>query len=149
MLGQSLGGLRPSLGPWTPYTPTVTQSGAITSFTTNLSRYVQQGKRVDFQVYLTINNAGGAVGANAVLVTLPVTAKGGATLLVDGQGWIDDSSVPTVFPGIVVLASVTAFEFMPSDITNNAVTIPLGALNFVAALATGDIIAASGTYEAA
>lgn len=61
-----------SLGVWSDYTPTWTQSATITK-TTNFARYTQLGKLVVGSLKMTASSAGTA--NNKILVGLPVSAS--------------------------------------------------------------------------
>ncbi|HSE46471.1 MAG TPA: hypothetical protein VLA89_14190 [Gemmatimonadales bacterium] len=137
---------------WTGYTPTVTQGGTVTSFTTNTSKYKKIDRVVIAQGRITINNAGTAAGANDVTVSLPVTALDG-TLEYSTTGAIFDSSANLIYAGAVRKASTTTLKL----ITIRTGTAPLsaagavflGSIDFTAALATGDVIDFCIVYEAA
>lgn len=60
-----------ALGPWTSYTPTLTQ-GVSVSLSANTSTYVQIGKIVVAFINITASSAGTA--SNEIQVSLPVTA---------------------------------------------------------------------------
>lgn len=60
------------IGQWTDYTPTLTQSIAVTK-TINYARYIRIGRLIVAQVYLTITSAG--TGGNPVVVGLPFAAS--------------------------------------------------------------------------
>lgn len=130
------------LGAWTDYTPTLTQSGAVTKTVTS-ARWVRAGRRVSFQVVLTATGSGTA--NNVVLVGLPVAAV--ATLLPMGSGMIFDTSASTFYSGLLLGGASASV----AQIVANGNVIGLGGTSavFAAALASGDIIYAAGTYEAA
>ncbi len=133
---------------YTGYTPTVTQSGTVTTFSTNTARYVRVGKFVHVNGRLTVNNAGGAAGANIVTVSLPVTAASSENLYV-GNGQIYDASANVLYPALVRLASTTTFDFLAlASAVSGAANLFLGTVQFTAALATSDLIDFSLTYEA-
>ena len=127
-------------GAWTSYTPTVTQSGAVTC-TVNYSKYARYGRTIHWTFWLTMTGAG--TGSNAVTVSLPVTAasaNGGA-----GVAAIYDSSASTPYVcSAQTNGAATAIAFV-GDAS--------GAGNWGStpntALATGDTIRGSITYEAA
>ncbi len=127
----------------TAHTPTVTQGGTVTSFTTNNSRYQVEGGWVTLSVYVSINNAGTAAGANNITVSLPVTAVDTAGHIV-GAGAIFDASAGLYYRAHVAIASATTVFFYPVANANNAV---LGNDTFVAALANGDIISFTARYR--
>ena len=153
MLGQSLGGVRPSLGAWIAYTPTVTQSGAVTSFTSNTSRYQQWGKIVVAVGRIAINNAGGATAANDVTVTLPVPAQAGSSQYA-GTGAIFDSSASVIYGaqlriGVGIINFQTVHANGSGSGLSTAGATNLGSLDFTAALAGSDFVDFFVVYEAA
>lgn len=137
---------------WTTYTPTVVQSGAITSIQSNSFRYRVIGKTVFVQGRLTINNATGAVAGNLISVSLPVAGPGSLAGPI-GMGALIDASAALLYAGQVRLLSTTTVGLL----TIRTGTAPLasggaiylGAVDFTAVLATGDIIDFYCAYEAA
>jgi hypothetical protein len=127
-------------GQWTSYTPTLTQSGAVTKTVTH-ARYCRSGRSITAQVLLDVTGAGTA--ANPVIVGLPVAAA--AVALVGGSGYVTDTSAGARHGGILLLDSTTTAQFIPSAGSSGV----LGTAVFTAALAAGDIVAFTATYEAA
>ena len=133
----------------TPYTPTVTQSGTVTSFTTNTSTYIQLGKLVFAWGRLTVNNAGTAAGANLVSVSLPVTARNATDNI--GFGKLFDTSAARIYAFNAIGAGAGVnFQLQPvaAEIDTGGAAV-LGTLTFTDALATGDIIDFHVMYLAA
>ena len=130
-------------GAWTSWTPTVTQSGAVT-VTNTRSRYARYGRTIHFSLELTVTGTG--TGSNAIIVSLPVTAadSSGASGI---TGHIRDDSSGINYAFIGYGTSTTTFR-LKSTSTDGALGL-LGSTTFTAALASGDLIFASGTYEAA
>jgi hypothetical protein len=126
-------------GAWTSWTPTVTQSGTVTTTNTR-SRYVRYGRTIHFSVDLSVTGSG--TGSNPVLVSLPATAAASAQM-VAGTGNIGDSSAATDYVGSPYLNSTAAVGLL------NSSGAYLGNATFTAGLASGDRIRISGTYEAA
>lgn len=130
-------------GAWTTYTPTVTQSGTVNKTVTRAA-WMRIGRLVFVQWALSMTGAG--TGNNVITVSLPVAAAttGGAWLPC-GQAYINDVSVGE-YPshvGIVGAAQTTArFLRCDADPSGYVGTDP----NF--ALASGDLIAATFSYEA-
>lgn len=137
---------------WTAYTPTVVQSGTVTSFSANSFRYRQIGKTVFVQGRLTINAIGGAVAANLVSISLPVTAPAALSGPI-GTGSIIDVSASLLYAGQVRMLSTTTVGLLTvrtgTAPLSTAGAIYLGAVDFTEVLATGDIIDFYCTYEAA
>lgn len=130
-------------GAWLSYTPTLTQSVTVTK-TVNYAKYMQVGKLVVVQVFLSVTGAGTA--ANAILVGLPVTAaQTGAAPQEVGTGAVLDSSLGQVWKGQAILHSTTDVWFRASGSSTNV----LGTGDMTAALASGDQVSMTVTYEAA
>lgn len=127
---------------WSSYTPTLTQSGAVTKTVTR-AKYVQLGKMVTVSLDLTVTGTGTA--SNAVIVGLPVTAASASDNQI-GSGIVFDASAGLLYQGAVVLASTTTIAMY------GPATSPVGYLGtqqFTAALASGDRITGTIIYEAA
>lgn len=126
---------------WTTYTPTLTQSGAVTK-TVTYARYLRVGRMITVEVLLVATGAG--TGANRITVSLPVTAAQGGDM-VAGSGYVFDASAATVYAGPATLFSTTsAAIYLGSGVANH-----LGAAGMTAALANTDNVSVSLTYEAA
>ena len=126
---------------WSTYTPTLTQSGAVTK-TVDYASYMKIGRLVICNVHLTATGAG--TGSNAISISTPFTANT-AGLMTVGTGVIFDSSANTRFPGIAILASSTTIQFFPSSEANQ--NGYLGAIIMTAALASADTITAHFAFE--
>lgn len=127
---------------WTSFTPSLTQSGAVTK-TVTTARYQRVGRLIIAEVYLTCTGSGTA--ANPVIVGLPVTASGPIDTLV-GVGRVYDSSATARYEASVGLRSTTTVHFFP---TSTTVADVLGNTAFTAALASGDQVHYKIAYEAA
>lgn len=127
---------------WTSYTPTLTQSAAVTK-TVTYAKYIQIGKTVIAEINLTCTGTGTA--ANTVLVGLPPVAAASPNFTPVGTGYIFDSSVNLIYRAIIDHFSGT-FRFLATTSTASAA---LGADTFTAALASGDEVKLSIAYEAA
>jgi hypothetical protein len=130
------------LAAWTSYTPTLTQSGAVTK-TVTYAKYIQMGKTVIANVILTCTGAGSA--ANSVIVGLPVTAAQSASQLI-GTAELFDADAALAYRAMVMIASTTTVFLRPA---NSTVSNVLGNTSFTAALASGDVITLTIMYEAA
>lgn len=131
---------------WTPYTPALTQSGAVAA-TVNYARYTRLGMTVMAQGELAVTGTGTA--SNSVLVDLPpVPAVQPTSGFLLGIGVVIDSSAAQAWKGAAEIsgASPTKMNFLP---TNGADATPLGTSSFTAALANGDVVRWSISYEAA
>jgi hypothetical protein len=132
-------------GAWTSWTPTVTQSGSVT-VTNTRSRYARYGRTIVASFDLTVTGSGSA--NNAITVSLPVTAAAAGVVPV-GTARLVDTGTSTTFGAICVLATTTTI-WLNQTSTNSTTTI-LGSTSSenATALASGDIIAGTVTYEAA
>jgi hypothetical protein len=135
----NFGELAPFFSAWTSWTPTLTQPGAITK-TVSGAHYVQIGKLVVANFYLTVTGTG--TGTNAVTVGLPVACA--RTALIIGSGTIFDANVTTSYSGQWFNTATTSCIFVGDWSGQNAwgVTPNL-------ALAANDLIRGTVIYEAA
>lgn len=122
---------------WTSYTPTLTQSGALTK-TVTYAKYQRIGRTIHLMVNLTITSAGTA--GNAIVIGLPVAAASSSGVLGSFR-YLDAGT--TVYAGICFGVSTTTMELAS---TNNA--NPFGVSPAVTA-ANNDTIQVAVTYEAA
>lgn len=129
-----------ALSTWGTYTPTVTQSGAVTK-TVNVANYVRLGDLVIAQVGLTITGSGSA--GSVVTVTLPVNAT--TTALIMGFGHWFDASLAINYPWHAYVSTATTLIFFRTDTTAGSAA---GADPNVA-LANGDGIDFTVIYQAA
>ena len=129
------------LGAWTTYSPTLGQPGAVT-YTATYARYQKIGRMVTVSVFLTVTGTGNA--ATKVTVSLPFTAVQAGNMVV-GSGMIVEASPAATLPGIALLDSTTTAAMGPSNATTGNY---LGVVQFVNALASGDIVTMTFTYEA-
>lgn len=93
-------------GVWTSYTPTLTQSGAVTK-TVTYAEYTQIGKTCLCNVRLDVTGTG--TGNNAVEVGLPLTAS--TTTISIGNAAIYDTSTSTAYHGACYVSSTTTLKF--------------------------------------
>lgn len=125
---------------WTSYTPTLTQSGAVTK-TSTYAKYQRVGRLITVNVLLDITGSGSA--SNVVLIGVPVTGAA-AGAMACGTGYIFDTSAGTTYSGVAQLITTTTIRIFPPSGTN-----PLGLGTFTAALASGDQVSLAVAYEAA
>lgn len=130
-------------GAWTSWTPTVTQSGSVT-VTNTRSRYARYGRTIHWSIELNVTGSGSA--ANIISITLPVTAASATSTA--GSGVLVDLSAALKFGFIAEFQSTTAFVMQCTDSSAAGRLGETGA-PFAGGLASGDVIRASGTYEAA
>jgi hypothetical protein len=130
-------------GAWSTWTPTLTQSGAVTKTVTR-AVYARYGRTIHFNAQLAVTGSG--TSSNSVTISLPVTAASAGFITIGG-GYIYDATASLNYHGLAYLLSTTTMALSPS-----AVGVGLGVLgtvSFTAALANGDSVNISGTYEAA
>ena len=133
-----------AFGAWGSYTPTL--GGFTAGNGTASGFYAQVQKTVLFRAQFTFGSTSAAASAYPTL-TLPVTAKTGTFFLQNFAGGFRDDSPGVTYQGVV---------WTPSDATLVRIGI-LGSSGASGACttttpftwATGDMIFASGTYEAA
>lgn len=126
---------------WTAYTPTLTQSATVTK-TVTYARYNRVGRMITVEVVMAVTGTGTA--ANAVVIGLPVTAATASTLPI-GAGYIFDTSASDTIIGAAYLATTTTVQLLSARATGQILGTGSG---FAAALAAGDGVAFSVTYEA-
>ena len=131
------------LGAWDSWTPTLTQNNVAVTKTTTYARYRRVGRGVDYQVSLACTGAGTA--AQAIRVGLPPPLAVVTGNIVNGVGYVFDASANLAYRCFVLPLSTTQAFLYPTDGTVSDV---LGVTGFTAALASGDVISYSGTYEA-
>ena len=124
-------------GAWTSWTPTVTQSGSVT-VTNTRSRYARYGRMIvaEFDLQATASGSAGS----GVLVSLPVTAASVSS--VNGVGSILDGGTG-YYVGVWQAFSTTTVQLIAHAQTGAVGGTP----SF--ALASGDFIRGTVTYEAA
>lgn len=133
----------PLWGGLTTYTPTWTQSGAVTK-TVNHSVYSRIGRRVEWNFTLTATGSG--TGANTITLTLPVnSAYFGSNATPFGTYLFYDTSAGIVYRGEILFDTTSVAKFLSAA---GGLTF-LGSAGFTAAIASGDILSGFVTYEAA
>ena len=129
-------------GAWTTWTPTLTQSGAVTATVTH-AVYGRWGRLIIVNFRLAVTGTGTA--SNAVTVSLPTTAA--RTNMVVGTGNVFDQSTGLSYSGNIFLPSTTTLDFRQHG-TGTATDNRLGVAGFTAALASGDGLDGFFMYEA-
>jgi hypothetical protein len=129
-------------GAWTSWTPAIVQSGSVTCTVTR-AKYARYGRTIHFMYQLAVTGSG--TGSNAITVSLPVTAA--ASGFVIGGGSLFDTSSSNIYQFLLYGSSTAVCQLWTSSTDGTGVA--LGQSVFTAALASGDSINASGTYEAA
>lgn len=130
------------VGAWTDYTPTLTQSSAVTKTVTR-ARYQRIGRLVFVEVLLDVTGTGSA--NNAVTLSLPVTAAFGSAILPVGHFLVHDFGTAH-YSGIAVMASTTTVAGVCNG--DNVFMGQTGA-DFAAALGSSDDVGMTIFYEAA
>lgn len=135
--------IAPAHGAWTSWTPTVTQSASVSG--SSGSYYIRIGRLIIASLYFAPSSSGTA--ANDIVITLPVTARGGTTVVYAGPAvTIEDTSATSRFTGVPVMVSTTTFKVMANVASTTAY---MGSTTFTAAITTGDFIYGQLMYEAA
>jgi hypothetical protein len=133
----------PAANALTTWTPTVTQSGAVTG-TVNRASYSRQGRKIWGTFHWTATGSG--TSSNAVILGgLPATAaySTGTT----GVGYWFDTSANFTAKAILAMASTTTMSLLWTA-HNAAGDDRLGIVGNTAAIASGDTISGEFTYEA-
>lgn len=126
---------------WTTWTPTLTQSAAVTK-TVGYASYYKIGRMLTFSWYLTATAAGTA--SNAIRVSIPVYTAAYANDNIVGSGYVYDASANVVYGGPVTMFSTTEVAFY---VGSGAVANRLGIAGMTAALANGDVITGTATVQ--
>lgn len=130
---------------WTSYTPTLTQNATVTK-TVTYAKYQRVGRLITVQGFLSVTGAG--TGVNAVVIGLPVAAAQTSGLAL-GVGVVFDSSATLAYKGIVMVTGASTVSMYGANDTVATAYIGAGGGGFSAALASGDTIAYTATYESA
>jgi hypothetical protein len=128
------------VGGWTSFTPTIDQGASLNiAKTVTYSKWTRGPRRtITFNFVLTLT-AGGTAGS-AVTVTLPVTAASASAMV--GHGQVFDSGAQQ-YPCTIQASIATQVAFSPDGVGN------LWGITPSLALASGDILRGTVTYEAA
>jgi hypothetical protein len=130
-------------GAWNTWTPVVTQSNAVT-VTIGTAAWFRAGRFIAFHAELTVASTGTA--ANDIVISLPVAGVGTGLTALYGQGSVFDLSAPNQrWIGALVPSSTTTVKIQNPFVTTLGY---LGGSGFSAAVASGDVIAIAGHYEA-
>jgi len=130
-----------AVGAWTSWTPTLTQSGAVTK-TVDEAKYMKVGRIVHLAIDLSVTGSGSA--SNVVEISNLPFAAAAANAKAIGVAFIFDASAADNHTGIAFLESTTQIRFLATRVSG-----VLGTQQFTAALASGDAVRMSATYEAA
>lgn len=125
---------------WTTFTPTLTQFTTATK-TVTYAKYTKHGRTVTVAVSLAVT--GGGTASSDVLIGLPVAAVAPAGLPV-GTGTIYNASNFATYPGIAEINSSITVRLR---CTGAAGVRILGSTDFTEALASGDSVNYTVTYE--
>lgn len=124
---------------FTTYVPTLTQSATPTK-NVEYAGWFKVGRWVTVSLSLAVTSAGTA--ANAVVIGLPSAAGTPASYRNIGGGSIYDASANFWYTGAAIWQSASTFVIIP-----NAAATGLGASSFTAALASGDVVTATLSYQ--
>jgi hypothetical protein len=130
-------------GVWTSFTPTWTQSVAI-SKTVSYSKYIQIGKTVIYQGYMVATSAGTA--SNPIGISIPVTAS---SQYATAYTAIGSAQFVDVTPGYYTYSGVANLSSGVITITTLGTAANLVGVNPAVTVASTDIISWSVMYEAA
>ena len=138
--GTAVGGGTDISGAWTPYTPTL--SGWTLVNGTLTGRYIQIGKRIDFEISYTVGSSDTIAAANPGF-SFPVTPRAlDVTRQPMGVATLFDTSASAFRHHIAAAFSTGQINTYNPDGTPQSNTVPW-------TWAAGDKIVLTGTYEAA
>ena len=136
--------IAPAHGAWTAWTPTVTQGASVSG--SSASYYIRIGRLIIASLYFAPSSSGTAT--NAIVISLPVTARGGTTVVYAGPMiTVEDTSAASRWAGPALMVSTTTFKIQ--DMNSTGSSSYLGSNSFTAAITTGDFIYGQLMYEAA
>lgn len=143
--GSAWSTIGPVHGALTTWTPAVTQSVGVT-LTNNGSFYHRVGRLITATFIVTVTGAGTA--SNDIVITLPVNSSYPSShpMFLGGNVEVYDLSVTTPYSGIPVLSAASAFKVRAPTAPTR---VYLGSSNMTAALASGDVLSGTVTFEAA
>jgi len=130
-------------GAWASWTPVVTQSVTV-AVTNTRSRFARYGRTIVATTTLTVTGAGTA--ANSITISLPVTAAHSSGR--PGVGTWFDTSATNFFEFHAAFASTTTIN-LRGTATNVLAALGSTGSDNAAALANGDVLEFTITYEAA
>lgn len=130
------------LGALNTWTPTLTQSGALTKTVVTAS-YMRMGRLVECFVFLSVTSSG--TGNNPITVSLPVTAA--ATTAGGGSGYFVAAS--NFYPGICRMPSTTTMAMLDATQVTGNLNLGQTGTALTGALISGDSVAMKFTYVAA
>lgn len=130
---------------WTPYVPTLVQSGAVTK-TVSYASYTKIGRFVIGQVVLVCTGAGSA--NNEVRIGLPVAAANVQSQTIGEGHIIDVSAANASYKGLSILQNANYLTLLDTSVNTYTMLGATGAA-FTAALASGDFVRAGFWYESA
>lgn len=128
--------------PWQTWTPTVTQSGAVT-VTVTYAKYIALAQTVILRAYLSVTGAGTA--GNAIVIgglPSPLAPAHTGTISVIGTGQIQDTGTAQYVGSLVAVGAADLRIMTDGNSTYAGVTPSF-------ALASGDIISFMASYERA
>ena len=137
----------PVHGGFRGWTPVVVQGVTATATFPFTPGYSQVGRRVTFDAVVSVTNTTTAASPVTITTPLPIASRlvTGAGSVYVGQCSIIDASASLIYYGRLTPATSTTLKFL-----NDGTTTPFayyGNGGFTAALASGDSISVTGTYE--
>lgn len=135
-----------ALGAWTPYTPTWLQGVTVISKTVNRAVWTRSGRWITVAFKMTATGVGTL--QNFLLVGLPVPAAFASDIAIGAGYFVDVSAVDAFFGVQALLHDTSTIKFLGTTSPEPTYFGGVGT-DFSAAIAAGDIITATVTYEAA
>jgi hypothetical protein len=127
-----------AISEWSSYTPTVTQSGAVTMIV-NYSKYRWYGGTAEVIVHMTANGSGSS--GSAILVSLPVDSAVAALSV--GVGLVSDADSGLHYPAQMITNTATQVAFHRMD----SATAGIIGVDPAIGLASSDILRFTIRYE--
>ena len=141
--------VNPAHGAWITWSgaleANVQQSAAFIARTVNIAQYIRIGRFCTYEFSMTLSGAGSA--GQHVNVTLPFNHANGATAISSGTGGVFDVSAGLGYGAFVVPSTAAPSLAWFGSVTSTAADNRLGVATFTAALATGDVVNGTITYQ--
>jgi len=141
--------VNPAHGAWVDYSASaeVQQSASYLARTVGLARYIRIGRLCTYAFSITL--AGSGTAGQHVNILLPFDHALGGSTGGHGTGGVVDVSASLEYPAFVVPSTAAANLAWFRSTASTALDARLGVATFTAALATGDVVNGSLTYQTA
>jgi hypothetical protein len=141
--------VNPAHGAWITWSgaleANVQQSAAYIARSVNLAKYIRIGRFCTYTFAMTLSGAGSA--GQHVNVTLPFNHANGVVPINSGTGGLTDSSAGQNWPAMIQPSTASPGLAWFNWTGSTALDQRLGVVGFTAALASGDGVTGTGTFE--